>query len=229
MDLGFISGLFSPIITYFVKKEERKRRRILEMTKLIVCPGIDILEKSIGNLKKHEYAIFSDTTGPTNIGKILQVYKYPRLKDEFYLQYPKIKEKAEDWLKEHDMLTTKLREIFRMILANQDFLAIVGEYPNKNYLPSYIIDNLDSLPDSCTCKEFWSINAPSLLKLREKDGIRNKLDELKEINIKLLAHSNEIFQEFERIRKSEKGKYDFTEEELKEPSDYSVPRGSNIL
>jgi len=200
------------------------------MAKFIVCPSIGALEKDIKYLTAEKYWMVTETSDhPSNIERICQVPQHPRLKDDFYRQYPKIKEKSEKWLKEYDALTTKLREIFSLILADQDFVTITSGYADKNYIPSYVIDNLDSLPTTYLCKDFWSINSSHLLKLREKEGIRNKFDELKEINTNLLAHSNEILQEFERIRKTEKEKYDFTEEELKEPSDYSVPRGSNIL
>lgn len=230
-----IGTLVMAYITYRTLKEmrnEKKGRKILEITKRILVPFIDKLNVAIGELERGKYKWSNFISDMLKVKKLDVLSEDDKvIFDDFSKLHSNITIRIDEYNIAQNVLRESLKQLFDSISTPEfrnrckELIQEWNKEMNQNLsfdelsidlIIGYIIDNLQDMAYAYSYQHFWSKYSGELLAIRNENSIKEKIELVEKNTKELLTLAKKLKRRLEIIRDSYREEFKFTFEELRE-------------
>ena len=234
--IGFVGVIVGALVKYYfsklLSKQKRERNQIIQISKLIISPFINQLDKQLYFLKERRYDYTIDSSKLHNITKITIEGDLSNIFHEFLCKNEVIRKGIDKHNDLIENLRLKLEKVTSIIKENgflEKVEGLIREWneltrQTKSYsehdkymLLNYVINNRKNLyTDNPSWNDFWVKNRLELLESREQKDVKAVLNELEEITINLIKISEELTEELKKRIEEFRKKYKLLVREISE-------------
>lgn len=218
-------------------RKDRERPRIVGRVKEVLTPFINKLDHEIAALEHQQYRWVHSLQRSDKLAT-LEIFYPPETKivlSDLLRESPHIKTAIAEHSEKVKELQKRLSRLDQAIFSGNfegKCQAFIDEFNNNakesNYPPvtysddapeyfvSFIIDNVKELPQSHEYRNFWDRYGDALRKIRENEGVNQRITEIEEAS-KELEHIAKLLKgELEQLKEQYYHDYNLSSEELRE-------------
>jgi hypothetical protein len=218
--VGTIAAIISVLITHSQHKAEKKaieRPKIVELAKNVLNPFIDELGKiaythlprELSSWGGVEYLDDLERKKPGikkklgNHNAFSEILKQRIVNIKAMIETPEFVEKSREMIRKYNETAPKGKE-----LDSADPSLI-------NRISYFIIQNRKELGNEDSMADFWRIYGGEILKVREKENIRNAIEEYEKLLREYLENARKLQEELIELREKWVKEFNLLREEIK--------------
>ncbi len=232
---------------------ERERPQVVELLKSAIVPLLRQVVEELGALEKREYFWIhkAETSRSMSMLSEVAIWEGKAVIEDLKRKFPGVKEIMDS----HDRLIIALNENLKAldkVIYTSEFVekckkaieTYNASYPKGSgvreseisdapqIFVSYVIDNLRELPKANPYRDFWKKHSSQFLEIREKEEVKNGLENVEGSTKKLVEISLSLTKDLGELWGKLKEEYWIAEKEIgveKEFSDADFARLKGFL